>query len=385
MFWAPCVRVDFPIGAPSHEVRWYAAALDPIVTAIEASEVTMTSLAISGAALLAFDRHGLKPLIDRIAELAADRRIELAATAAHGGLLPLMPEEEAQRQILINDSINRMYFGDAFRPVCLWPPMLAISQKVVKMAARLGFSSLLVDEAAMRIWPAVWPGNRIDFVEHQPGLFLLPSSRRASRAFERGSIRVRADLEQLSPDLSPGAKTYLITAEELSPRSAAYRAWLATLDQEPTVTLERLFNHFPLSRSTSPLPCSALSTPEELSNGLPFAEWFRPGHEQHSMQWRLMTQLAKGIEALAKEGLVALPSYQLLRDVADRSWRESWWRVDQPEQVSEQIAEIRVALEPLQSRLPETLQREIAELMQPFSHDLIPTRAPRIEEPMMMH
>jgi hypothetical protein len=326
MFWAPCVRIDLPIDAPSGETRELAAMLEPLVATMEETEVIHLNVAFSAAALRAFDRHGLSGLINRIARLAAARRVELLSTAAHGALLPLLPTQEATRQIELNDVVNRLYFGDDYHPACLWPPALAISTKVVDLAARRGLSSILVDESAMRVWPARWPGNRLDSVESMPGVFLVPSTRAASRAFATGLIHSKADLDALAPHMAPGRKSYLVTTANLTARAAPDPALLKAMQTERTLRIEQLFNHFPLSEAVSPLPGSELSQPEELGCGLPFAPWFSPGNERHAVQWRLMTTLAGMIASLEERGLRAEPSVQQLRTTIDLGWRAEWWR-----------------------------------------------------------
>jgi len=380
MFWAPCVRVDLPVDAPSKQVRWLATALEPLVTILEESDITVLNLAMSAAALRAFDRHGLRPLLDRIGFLAGERRIEMVGTAAHGALLPLLPVEEIARQIDLNDEVNRQYFGDGYHPTCLWAPYLAISLKVADVAFKRDYTSLLVDEGALRVWPGRWEGTRIDGIEGMPGMFLLPSSRQASRAFAEGQVHNRTQLEGLAAMPYEKGKSYVVTTVDLTPRTSPFRALLVGMDRERMVRLEKLFNHFPLDGSTSPLPCSSLSQPEELGRGLPFAPWFSPGNERQAMQWRLVTMLVEVFHSLDQQGWGAVPAVQALRETIDRGWRATWW--NEPGTYDEGLARIQVTTESIRNLLPEKQAMELATLLAALAHppeQVTPTREMIVE------
>jgi len=328
MLWVPCVRIDLPVD-PTHEhIHAMAHALDAIVSEIEQTEIARASLAFSSAALGCFVREGFGAVLQRVALLADKGSVELLGTAAHGALLPLLPVSEIERQLQLNDAENRRWFGDAYRPACLWPPQLAVSQKVAEVAAALDYTSMLVDEAAMRVWPDQWPSNRVDAMEGLPGFFLLPCSRHGSSAFAKGLIRTHADLRKLAGESSgfPQRRIAIITAMDLREGTAPEVSLRAQLDTAPTARIEELFKVLPLDRATSLLPCSGRSTADEIVSGLPFAAWFTPDDDRQRLKWHLMRKLVDALERLASRGYSSEPSVVTLRETVDVCWRESWWR-----------------------------------------------------------
>jgi len=360
MLWTPCVRIDLPVDAWPEHVEVMAGLVDELIQALEQGGVSRVNMAFSAAALRAFGEQGHGPLLERTRTLAEDGRIEMLSTAAHGALLPLLPAAELERQITLNDCENRRWFGDGYRPQCLWPPVLAASQKVAEVASGLDFTGLLVDEAALRVWPGEWEGDRIDAAAQLPGFFLLPCSRRGSYAFALGGIRSDRELERYVPHSSSALLTYLITAVDLRQGLAPHLSLFALADRVRTARTEDLYVTIPLSRTTSLLPCSRRSTAEEISSGLPFAAWFRPGDERQGLKWHLMTKLVQVLDQLETRGLGATPAFVTLRETLDVCWRESWWR-DVVEGRTDPLQQLMRAVENLDDALAAEDREELAE------------------------
>ncbi len=358
MSWVPCVRLDLPDDAGLHEARWLAAAAEPILAAVRQNSVAHLNVAVSAAALAAFERHGCEELLAELVALAARRKIELCATAAHGALLPLLPPAEALRQLELNDRSGERLFGVLYRPGCLWPPALAVSRRLLEAASRLGYEAVLVDERAMRA-PAGWPGDRIDQAEGFPGLFLLPVSRALNEEVATGHARTR---DALAPP-RPGRPRYRVLAVDITPRLAPPRALLELLARDPTFRAQDVLKHFPLDGTSSPLPSSALSTDAQLAGGQPFAPWFRPGDRRQERRWRLATRLAQAVESLGERALWALPEVRQLRAALDRAWRESRWR----EEDDGDLLSLRPLLTRLAPLLPAALAPELDELFDAFA------------------
>ena len=173
------------------------------------THVLRLNLALSAAALTALEREGLLPLIDRIADLAADGA-SICSQRRHGAVLPLLLRDEVLRQLDLTHTINQRIFGDSWHPSTLWPSALAFSYKVAELAQERDFSSILVDEAAMRT-PGHWPGDRIDCIDKMPGMFLLPCSRAATHALAKGEIATDAELLKFVKG-GVEANRYIITA-----------------------------------------------------------------------------------------------------------------------------------------------------------------------------
>lgn len=330
MYFIPCVRVDLPLNAPEREAVRVAAAFEPLLQALERPAPTYVSVALSGAAIAVLARHGQERLLVRLGQSSARGRVALLTTPAHGALLPLLPRSEIERQIALTDEAAEACFGDAYHPTVLWPTALAVDRKVCEVAVARGLSAVLVDEAAMRVWPGEWEGDRVDQVARLPGLYLLPSSRAASHTFAGGAHAGR-DLAPLRDTLLKdeallSQMRYLVATIDLSEHEALHPSFLSALERMRTMHPHDLATRFSGALATDPLPSSERSTADELAEGLPFATWFSPQNPWQGPMWRLTTRLYDVLRTLEQKGLTAVPAVGELRRQLDVGWREKPWR-----------------------------------------------------------
>ncbi len=356
MFWVVCLRLDLPEDAGRHPTRWLAAAAEPILAAVGTHELAHVNLAVSAAALTAFERHGCHDLVAEMAVLAAKRRVELCATAAHGAVLPLLPLAEADRQLELSDEAGARMFGSLYRPTCLWPPALAQSQRVLAAALKRGYEMVLTDERALS-GPAA-AGERVDAAQGFPGLFLLPVSRAMSERAAAGEARSRSDLLSPPERLAQPFARFRVVALDLTPRSPPPRALVELLAGRQTFRVQDLLFHFRLDGCSAPLPSSAEASDEELLRGTAFAPWREPGDRRQELRWELLARLARAAAMLDRRGLSALPDVRALRWAIDRAWRGSRWR----EGSDRDLFALRPTLSRLEPLLPEGIAGGIQEL-----------------------
>ena len=89
-------------------------------------------------------------LVD-LADLVERGQVELTGSAAYHPLLTEIPASEIRRQILLNDEINRQYFGEVYQPRGFFPPEMAVNHQVLEVVAEMGFKWVLVDESAIQV------------------------------------------------------------------------------------------------------------------------------------------------------------------------------------------------------------------------------------------
>ena len=61
---------------------------------------------------------GHTDIIDGLRELAEKGQIEITGTGKYHPILPLIPQEEARRQIELNQKTNTFFFGNGFTVLC---------------------------------------------------------------------------------------------------------------------------------------------------------------------------------------------------------------------------------------------------------------------------
>lgn len=318
MQWAHAVRLDLPEEATARETRWAAAALLPMVAALEASPVARASAAFSGAALGALARHGCGALLDRVRRRAGERQLELAATAMHGALLPLLPKPELLRQLALSDAENLRVFGDEiYRPATLWSPHLATDGYLEQVLAEAGFTVMLVDDRALPVRP--WPADRLPASAAFPGLTLLPSAHEACELLRRERVGL-ATLRSLRPQPTDVASA-IVTACDLDARSGTPRAFLEAAGGDRLVRLVEVVERLPASEPVRAPAGSDSASEAALASGRPFERWFRPDDALNARQWGLATLAAESCLSLEEAGLGAVPAVRKLRRTMDLSWR----------------------------------------------------------------
>lgn len=393
MFWAHAVHVDLPVDAGSAEAHRAASALTVLLDVVDRSVVGQLSLAISGAATVAFARHGEGRVLDRIAALRDQMRLDLLATAMHGALLPLLPPEEIHRQLDLSDAENERVFGDLYRPLLLWSPQLAYSRKVAEVAAKRGLIGMIVDELAMRRGAAPWPGRTVPALEGLPGFFLLPRSRVVSDAMQADGIHAREDLLRLAPGLRWEQERYLLTTEESGRELRTHDELAKTFHVDISVRASALIEHFPLGGTVSPLPCSARTRAEELHRGIPFSAWFSPDSPLQDAQWRFYLGTLETLRELERQGLQAMPGVRRLRGELDVMARESWWRAASPEdwapatvldgmeRLRHRIADVLPLIDPERAEDLDDLASQIASATARSAREVAEVTAPYEEAP----
>jgi predicted glycosyl hydrolase (DUF1957 family) len=284
------------------------------------------TLNISACLTEQLDRAGLGDVIAGIRELAERGQIELTGSAKYHPILPLIPEEEARRQIELNTETNRAYFGDAYRPRGFFPPEMAISRPVLETIRDMGFEWVILDEIARdgTIGRDASIARSLDDACYElsgcPGFHVFFRERTHSDAIATRRIASGAQFQRaVEPLLDQHG--YLLTGTDgefyghhikgqEAVLSVAYKA-----AAPPTCTISDLLERFPERRPADPQPSSWTTWPDELERGIPFPQWHYPKHKLHTLQWRLtnaVIQLVRSSErrdgyaearALLDEGL----------------------------------------------------------------------------------
>ncbi len=323
MLWVPLLRLDQDDAAGTREAKNLVAAVRPVLEALDENPVAHLNIALTVPALDALAAHAPREL-DMLLRVASRRLVEFVGTPAYGALLPMLPPGEIVRQLRLGDEAGRARFGTPYRPGALWPTGLAVSPRVLQVAADEGFPAVLVDERAMRTPDGLWPGARIDAAAGHPGLFLLPVSRRGSRAMWVSDV---GGLDQLVLHPRMRHPRYVITSTELRGRTGESPYGLVDgLRRRRTLRIQDLLEHFPKVGVTAPLPSSQEASDEALAHGMPLWPWLTPGMDRTAARTELMTALVKSFESLAAGPAGALNALRRLRGELDHAWRAERWR-----------------------------------------------------------
>ena len=121
----------------------------PILDLLLANPQAKLTLQVNGGMVERFAQTGKWEVIDKIKSLLERNQLELTETSAYQAFLPMLPKDEVRRQILINRSIFKKYFGDAYKISGFFPTAMAFSQETFDIIKELGYRWVILDETAL--------------------------------------------------------------------------------------------------------------------------------------------------------------------------------------------------------------------------------------------
>ncbi len=101
---------------------------------------------INGVLCELLEKYGGQDVLDDINRLLKRGSIEITGSAKYHAFLPLLPEEEIERQIKLNEESLNKYFGSSWKKDGFFSPEMAYSYKVAKAAKKLGYKWIVMDE-----------------------------------------------------------------------------------------------------------------------------------------------------------------------------------------------------------------------------------------------
>lgn len=124
------------------------------------------------------DRH--PEVLDRLRQAWAAGTLELTDTAAYHPILPLIPREEARRQLAINREGLQRWLGPGFRPEGVFPPEMAIDGGLAGLLAEAGYRWAVADDGILAHFGRPIP---YDWVYRFAGIAVLLRSNHWSNRF----------------------------------------------------------------------------------------------------------------------------------------------------------------------------------------------------------
>jgi alpha-amylase/alpha-mannosidase (GH57 family) len=313
---------------------------------------------------------GHNDVIQGLKELAEKGQIEITGTGKYHPILPLIPPDEAKRQIELNQKTNAYFFGSAYKPSGFFPPEMAYSRDIIKPVMDTGHRWIILSGVAC---PADWPldtiyqveldGKRLavffrddllsnkisfqeigskDFLEHLKGL---------GGEKENIYIVTAMDAETYGHHIKDWEELFLAEVyEELQVRSDTYahlqqkkvlaaqhtsllRATEAA-EQVRAVTITQLIDLFQPGQVIDPKTSSWSTTGEDIQADNPFPLWRDKDSELHRLQWEhtaICTELRSASGRVADNGQ-SKHSAGIARGLLDRALQSDqfWWASRRP-------------------------------------------------------
>lgn len=313
---------------------------------------------------------GHQDIIQGLKELAERGQIEFTGTAKYHPILPLIPLDEAKRQIELNQKTNSFFLGEAYKPVGFFFPEMAYSRDVLPTVIEAGYRWIMLSGVAC---PANWPVDTVYQMEHEgKRLAVFFRDDILSNKVSFHELGPRDFLEHLKAQKGDRENIYVITAmdaetyghhiqdweelflaevyEELQVRSETYahiqqKKVMATqessllqntetVQQVQIVTISQVLEHFPAGDVIDAKPSSWSTTSQDIDAGNPYPLWADKGNEIHRLQWE---HLAICMEITLKAIQVADSDESkrfagIARGLLDRSLHscQFWWASRKP-------------------------------------------------------
>lgn len=291
------------------------------------------TLNINGVLCEFLDKWGGKDVLENIKKLVESGNVELTGSAKYHAFLPFLPESEIERQILLNEETLNKYFGREWKGGGFFSPEMAYSKKVAKIAAKLGYKWIIIDELAFPEGekPQADSIYKIEGVKDFGAFFRERNFSFTILSAQIGTVPTV--LRYLGDRV--GKKEFVVTAmdgETFGHHRPGLEVLLFDLLQEEKispVTLSDLLKIFGKTKVIEPRDSTWAATKEDMKSSTPFSRWDNKENPIQQKQWEL-TKLA--IEVVNRNPIETRPR-KLLDEAlhSDQYWWASarpWWSLE---------------------------------------------------------
>ena len=334
MYWANFLHIYQPPTQTEAIVRKVTEeCYRTLVRVLEEAPRAKITLNINAVLTEQLERYGFRDVVEGLKRLAERGQIEFTGSAMYHPILPLIPKEEAIRQIRLNTAVNRHYFGDVYRPQGFFPPEMCYTLEVAKTVAEMGFRWIIIDEIAFNGKLGQARNDTTYTLRELPDLVVFFKERPFSAGITYGNYpSSKPFLEALRNRLT--TQTYLLTGTD-GEVYGHHRPGQEQLLQEvfrakepKTCTVSELLHLFKRKEEANPLPSSWSTWEDEMAKGIPYPQWQYPGHELHQLQWRLTRLALELIKTVSHETTGYAEAHRLLDEGLHSC--QFWWASCRP-------------------------------------------------------
>ena len=256
-------------------------------------------------------------ILEDIREAHDRGSLELTATGAYHPVFPLIPLQEVQRQIQLNDAGMHRLLSDSYKPEGIFPPEMAFEGRLVSLFKSLGYKWTIADDGNLKYYGIEVPKNTIYSFD---GLAVfLRSNMWTNRFADYRGQWTHGDqfVRELGASLEAWMGTddgYLIIALDgetfghhhpqlgESFLIELFEALSHSKDRLRTAHLSDIYNRFPLISQFIP-PGSWSTDQADVQSGDYFSWWNSKDNSIHQLQWRLTNLVLDKVRHLDNKDL----------------------------------------------------------------------------------
>lgn len=274
---------------------------------------------------------GYDHVLETYRQLIERGQVELVGSAMYHPILPLIPEAEVRRQIMLQHEIHQKVFGIKNIPEGFFAPEMAFGPALVPILQDLGFRWIILDEITIEGSIGQVPINRTYRTAEGFGLVVRdrPISNLLSFTANLNDLAgVRSDMLN-----NKRGQEWLITGmdgENIGHhRPGVEKLWEALIT-DPAITPATVADFLkaqPEVVTITPHAANWSSELSELRDNIPFGLWHNPNNPIHMLQWKLTGHI---IDAVHRS--VADKNYDAARTLLDRALASDkyWWASASP-------------------------------------------------------
>jgi hypothetical protein len=329
---------------------------------------------ISGCLTEMLVASGFEEVLENLKKLASRGQVEFTGSAKFHALLPLLPQEEIERQITQNYETNSKYFGELYSPVGFFPPEMAVSQKLLETIAKLGYKWVAVPQLG---YPDGEPAADRMYKDAQTGMFIVFRNRRISSLILSAVSHSSDNLVEETKDLHNRDKYWVgvMDAETFGHHRIGHEKFLfdvlknSFFDSCTVLELLDPANGLPVSVLKSGIrPCTWTNEEQDFwldkektkkTSDRSFILWKDPQNPIHTLQWQLAELAINEVHSYKNKSAA---NYLQARDRLDRalSSDQYWWASAKPwwslEMLEQGAYELKLVLSTLKAS-PQSMQR----------------------------
>ncbi len=277
--------------------------------------------------------NGFKDVIEDIKALAAEGKLEFTESAKYHAFLPLLDEKEIERQIVINNQSNKKIFGDFYRPRCFFPPEMAYSEKVARVAAKLRYPLILLDEISYNGKIETAPFDKL-FKIKGCGIAAIFRQRRISNLIMSGVVRdEKSFFEALA---GQSENEYLLTAmdgETFGHHRPGLELFLFKILESTAknqIFISEIPDYFKIEDEISPVEATWASSENDIREGRQFFSWHDAKNKIHRLQWQFLNFTLDIFEKKEKTSARARQKIDQALASDQFFWAsgEPWWSIE---------------------------------------------------------
>lgn len=349
MLWANFLHIYQPITqAPDILDSVVNQSYRPLFDGFKGISDVKINLNISGALSELLIKYEYYDVIDAIIELAKDGKIEFTGSAKYHAFLPMLPEEEIERQIRLNEESNKKIFGeDIYKPKGFFSPEMSYSRKVAKIVKKLGYDWMILDEIAAAGRVGTVKYDRIYSIANGLDLKVFFRERRISNLIMSAVVRSAQSLKEALKEEAQKER-YLLTAmdgETFGHHRPGLEELLFEIMRSPVfkkIFISEIPEHFKEEEKILPVESTWASSEEDIEKKEQFLSWNDPENEIHTLQWAFFDFVLNKIQKLDLDAPGALEARKQmdLSESSDHFWWASakpWWSIEMIEQGAWQL------------------------------------------------